>query len=158
MACGSGWESFHQVLVLSVGAICWLLANVYEIFVLCFMPASRWLHSRSCLVHFSSSMKASECSGGCYRTVLTCDFYRLHSNLQNYWILHNWTLWWCFTWLYYIDALWYIDDDYRSSMTHEINSHPWRQMKYYLRFVLYLKADEVLFEVCIVSEGSEVYW
>jgi hypothetical protein len=30
-------------------------------------------------------------------------------------------------------------------------------MKYYLRFVLYLKADEVLFEVCIVSEGSEVY-
>jgi hypothetical protein len=24
-------------------------------------------------------------------------------------------------------------------MTHEINSHPWRQMKYYLRFVLYLK-------------------
>jgi hypothetical protein len=26
-------------------------------------------------------------------------------------------------------------------------------MKYYLRFVLYLKADEVLFEVCIVSEG-----
>jgi hypothetical protein len=34
----------------------------------------------------------------------------------------------------------------------------WRQMKYYLRFVLYLKAYEVLFEVCIVSEGSEVYW
>jgi hypothetical protein len=27
----------------------------------------RWLHSRSCPVHFSSSMKASECSGGCYR-------------------------------------------------------------------------------------------
>jgi hypothetical protein len=27
----------------------------------------RWLHSGSCLVHFSSSMKASECSGGCYR-------------------------------------------------------------------------------------------
>jgi hypothetical protein len=25
-------------------------------------------------------------------------------------------------------------------------------MKYYLRFVLYLKADEVLIEVCIVSE------
>jgi hypothetical protein len=30
-------------------------------------------------------------------------------------------------------------------------------MKYYLRFVLYLKEDEVLFEVCIVCEGSEVY-
>jgi hypothetical protein len=69
------------------------------------------------------------------------------------------------------DALSYIDNDYGSSMTHEINSHPegrwsiiwglyciWRQMKYYLRFVLYLKEDEVLFEVCIVSEGSEVYW
>jgi hypothetical protein len=27
----------------------------------------------------------------------------------------------------------------------------------YLRFVLYLKEDEVLFEVCIVCEGSEVY-
>jgi hypothetical protein len=27
---------------------------------------SRWLHSGSCLVHFSSSMKASECSDGCY--------------------------------------------------------------------------------------------
>jgi hypothetical protein len=26
-------------------------------------------------------------------------------------------------------------------------------MKHYLRLVLYLKADEVLFEVCIVSEG-----
>jgi hypothetical protein len=26
-----------------------------------------------------------------------------------------------------------------------------------LRFVLYLKEDEVLFEVCIVCEGSEVY-
>jgi hypothetical protein len=26
--------------------------------------------------------------------------------------------------LYYIDALSYIDDDYGSSMTHEINSHP----------------------------------
>ena len=57
-----------------------------------------------------------------------------------------------------MDALSYIDDDYGSSMTHEINLHPWRQMKYYLRFVLYLKADEVLFEVCFVSEGSEVYW
>jgi hypothetical protein len=41
----------------------------------------------------------------------------------------------------YIDVLSYIDDDYGSSMTHEINSHPRRQMKYYLRFVLYLKAD-----------------
>jgi hypothetical protein len=42
-------------------------------------------------------------------------------------------------------------------------------MKYYLRFVLYLKVNEVLFEVlylkvnevlfevCIVCEGSEVY-
>ena len=59
----------------------------------------------------------------------------------------------CFTWLYYIDALSYIDDDYGSSMTHEINSHPWRQMKSYLRFALYLKAYEVLFEDCIVSEG-----
>jgi hypothetical protein len=29
-------------------------------------------------------------------------------------------------------------------------------MKYYLRFVLYIKADEVLIEVCIVSEGSVV--
>jgi hypothetical protein len=28
---------------------------------------------------------------------------------------------------------------------------------YYLRFVLYMKEDEVLFEVCIVCEGSEVY-
>jgi hypothetical protein len=28
-------------------------------------------------------------------------------------------------------------------------------MKYYLRFVLYLKADELLFEVCIVFEESE---
>jgi hypothetical protein len=26
-----------------------------------------------------------------------------------------------------------------------------------LRFVLYLKVNEVLFEVCIVCEGSEVY-
>jgi hypothetical protein len=26
--------------------------------------------------------------------------------------------------LYYIDAQSYIDDDYGSSMTHEINSHP----------------------------------
>ena len=140
MTCGSGWESFHQVLDSSVGAICWWLANVCEIFVLSFMPASRWLHSTSCLVHFSSSMKASECSGGC--TVLTCYFYRLHSNIQNYWILDNWTLWWYFTWCYYIDALSYIEDDYGSSMTHEINSHPegrwsiiwclyciWRQMK-----------------------------
>jgi hypothetical protein len=42
--------------------------------------------------------------------------------------------------LYYIYALSYIDDDYGSSMTHEINSHP-------------LKADEALFEVCIVTEG-----
>jgi hypothetical protein len=42
-------------------------------------------------------------------------------------------------------------------MTHEINSHPRRQMKHYLRLVLYLKVDEVLIEVCIVSEGSEVY-
>jgi hypothetical protein len=66
---------------------------------------------------------------------------------------HNWTLWWCFTWLYYIDAQSYIDDDYGSSMTHEINSHPWRKMKYCLSFVLYQKEDEVLFEVCIVSEG-----
>jgi hypothetical protein len=60
--------------------------------------------------------------------------------------------------LYYIDALSYIDDDYGSSMTHEINSHPWRQMKHYLRLVLCLKADEVLIEVCIVTEGSVVYW
>jgi hypothetical protein len=30
-------------------------------------------------------------------------------------------------------------------------------MKYYLRFVLYLKVNEVLFEVCIVYEESEVY-
>jgi hypothetical protein len=30
-------------------------------------------------------------------------------------------------------------------------------MKYYLRFVLYLKVNEVLFEVCIACEGSEVY-
>jgi hypothetical protein len=30
-------------------------------------------------------------------------------------------------------------------------------MKYYLRFVLYLKEDEVLFEICIVSKGSEIY-
>ena len=29
-------------------------------------------------------------------------------------------------------------------------------MKYYLRFILYLKVNEVLFEVCIVCEGSEV--
>jgi hypothetical protein len=29
-------------------------------------------------------------------------------------------------------------------------------MKYYLRFVLYLKADEILIEVCIVSEESVV--
>jgi hypothetical protein len=28
---------------------------------------------------------------------------------------------------------------------------------YYLRFVLYLKVNEVLFDVCIVYEGSEVY-
>jgi hypothetical protein len=30
-------------------------------------------------------------------------------------------------------------------------------MKFYLRFVLYLKEDEVLFEVCNVSKGSDVY-
>jgi hypothetical protein len=30
-------------------------------------------------------------------------------------------------------------------------------VKYYLRFILYLKEDEVLFEVCIACEGSEVY-
>jgi hypothetical protein len=44
----------------------------------------RWLHSGSFLVHFSSSMKASECSSGCCR----CDllfFYRLHSNIQKLW-------------------------------------------------------------------------
>jgi hypothetical protein len=29
----------------------------------------------------------------------------------------------------------------------------WRQMKHYLRLVLYLKACEVLFDVCIVYEG-----
>jgi hypothetical protein len=28
--------------------------------------------------------------------------------------------------LYYTDSQSYIDDDYDSSMTHEINSHPWR--------------------------------
>jgi hypothetical protein len=67
--------------------------------------------------------------------------------------LHNWTIWWCFTWLYYIDAISDIDDDYGSSMTHEINSHPWRQMKHHLRLVFYLKADEASFEVCIVYEG-----
>jgi hypothetical protein len=97
-------------------------------------------------------------------TVLTCYFYRLHYNIQNYWILHNWTLWWCFTWLYYIDALSYIEDDYGSSMTHEINSPPegrwsiiwglyciWRRMKYYLRFVLYLK------EVKFIDKCSMLY-
>jgi hypothetical protein len=70
MAYGSEWEVFHEVLVSGVGAICSLLANVCEIFVLSFMPASRWLHSKSCLVHFSSSMKASECRGGCFRSDL----------------------------------------------------------------------------------------
>jgi hypothetical protein len=30
-------------------------------------------------------------------------------------------------------------------------------MKYYSRFVLYLKVNEVLFEVCIVFDVSEVY-
>jgi hypothetical protein len=63
--------------------------------------------------------------------------------------------------LYLIVLYWcliIIDDDDDSSMTHEINKHPWRWMKYYLRFVLYLKVNEVLFEVCIVYEGSEVYW
>jgi hypothetical protein len=30
-------------------------------------------------------------------------------------------------------------------------------MKYYLRFVLYMKTDEVLIEVCIVTEESVVY-
>jgi hypothetical protein len=30
-------------------------------------------------------------------------------------------------------------------------------MKYYLRFVLYLKVNEVLFEVYIVSEGRKYY-
>jgi hypothetical protein len=64
-----------------------------------------------------------------------------------------------FTWLYYIDALSYIDDDYGSSMTHKINSHPWRQMKHYLRLILYLKVDEELFEVGIVSEGRwSIIW
>jgi hypothetical protein len=156
LACGSGWESFHRVLVSSIGAICWLLANVCEIFVLSFMPASRWLHSGSCLVYFSSSMKASECSGGCYR--LTCFFiaYTLIFRIMEF--FHNWTLWWCFTWFCYTYSQSYIDDDYGSIMTHEINLHPWRQIKYYLKFVLNLKADEVLFEVCFVSEGSEVYW
>jgi hypothetical protein len=46
------------------------MANVWEIFVLSFMPASRWLHSRPCLVYFSSSMKANECSGGCFHSDL----------------------------------------------------------------------------------------
>jgi hypothetical protein len=72
---------------------------------------------------------------------------------------HNWTIWWCFTWLHYIDAPSYIEEDYGSGMTHEINSHPWRKMKYYLRFVLYLKEGEVLFEVCIVSkERWSIVW
>ena len=72
---------------------------------------------------------------------------------------HNWTLWWCCTWLYYIDAQSYIEDDYGSSTTHEINSHIWRKMKYYLRFVLYLKEGKVLFEVCTVSEGRwSIVW
>jgi hypothetical protein len=55
--------------------------------------------------------------------------------------------------LYYINAQSYIEDDYGSSITHEINSRILRKMKYYLRFVLYLKEGKVLFEVCIVSEG-----
>ena len=32
-----------------------------------FLSKNWWLHSGSCLVHLSSSMKASECSSGCYR-------------------------------------------------------------------------------------------
>jgi hypothetical protein len=99
-------------------------------------------------------------------TVLTCYFIACTLIFRIIEFFHNWTLWWCFTWLYYIDAQSYIDDDYGSSMTHEINSHPsrkmniiwglyciWRKVKYYLRLVLYLKEGNILFEVCIVSEG-----
>jgi hypothetical protein len=67
-----------------------VLANVCEIFVLSFMPANRWLHSRSCLVHFSSSMKASECSGGCFCSdllFLSPLIFRIIG------FFHNWTLW-----------------------------------------------------------------
>jgi hypothetical protein len=35
----------------------------------------------------------------------------------------------------------------------------WRKVKYYLRFVLYLKEGIILFEVCIVSEGRwSIIW
>ena len=50
-----------------------------------FLSKNWWLHSGSCLVHLSSSMKASECSSGCYRFDLL--FHRLHSNIQNHRIL-----------------------------------------------------------------------
>jgi hypothetical protein len=86
--------------------------------------------------------------------------------------IHNWTLWWYFTWLYYIDALSYIDDDYVRVWPMRLIHTPegrwsiiwglyciWRQMKYYLRFVLYLKEYEVLFEVCIVSNDRwSIIW
>jgi hypothetical protein len=92
-------------------------------------------------------------------TVLTCCFIAYTLIFRIIEFFHNWTLWWCFTCLYYVDAQSYIDDDDDSSMTHEINSHPWRKLKYYFRFVLYLKVNEVLFEICIVSEGKwSIIW
>jgi hypothetical protein len=54
-------------------------------FVLSFIPCNRWLYSGSCLVHFSSSMKASECSGGCYRfDLLFLSPTLSHSELLNF--------------------------------------------------------------------------
>jgi hypothetical protein len=51
--------------------------------------------------------------------------------------------------LHYTDVQSYIDDDYDLSMTREINSQPRRKIKYYLRLVLYLKVNDVLFEVVL---------
>jgi hypothetical protein len=170
LACGSGWESFHQVLVSSVGAICWLLANVYEIYVLSVMPRNRWLHSRSCLVHFSSSMKTSECSGGCYRFDLLFLSPTLeYSELLNSFIieLYDDALIDCIILMLNHILMMIMVRVWSMRLIHTPEGRwsiiwglycIWRKMKYYLSFVLYLKEDEVLFEVCIVCEGSEVYW
>jgi hypothetical protein len=150
LACDSWWESFHRFLVSRVGAICWLLANVCEIFVLSFIPASRWLQATLRIMP-STFFFFDEGKWMLPFWLVIFIAYTLRFRIIEF--FHNWTLCWCCTWLYYIDAQSYIEDDYGSSMTHGINSRIWRKMKYYLRFVLYLKEGKVLFEVCIVSEG-----
>jgi hypothetical protein len=144
---------------------------LYGLFVLNCVLYRRWHCSGSWLVNFSSQEKSSKCSAGLLLFWLVM-FIAYNLIFRTIGFFHNWTLWWYFTWLYYIDALSYIDDDYVRVWPMRLIHTPegrwsiiwglyciWRQMKYYLRFVLYLKEYEVLFEVCIVSNGRwSIIW